>query len=220
MMKRGFTLFEVLIAISILGTVSYLSYFSMSGMFEMKEDVNMEQQYIQRLNRNIQRMQREIGNAFILASYKEDARVITLFEGKQEFDIDRITFMSFSHLRVHFNGKDSDQSEITYWGERDNSQPGYRLMRRETNRIDEFPNKGGAVHMIADRVKEFHCTYYKKESEEWISEWNTQGVELGRKLPRYIRCELIILPPFGEDEESREEHYRFAITVPLTEGLK
>ncbi|MBN2694054.1 hypothetical protein JXR93_05285, partial [bacterium] len=199
-----------------------LSYVTMDGMFALKDEVVKEQQYIQNVNRFIQRFQKDISNMFLLQNNKEDARVKTLFKSKKEFYIDSIVFVSFSHLRVHFNAKESDQCEISYFGEKDkDSESGYVIKRRESSFIDDKPEEGGEIHTVLKNIKSFHCTYFKTDNEEWVEEWDTEGVETGRKLPPYVNCELVVYRPItDEDDELTEESYRFSAKINLKEAIE
>jgi len=221
-MNKAFTLMELMIAISIFFTLSYLSYVSIENAFALSADVKAEEDYTTDVIRVISRMKRELSNAFIIKNKKTDARVKTIFKSEQEFDIDKITFTSFSHLRVNLNAKESDQTEITYFGrkhERDNGR-GYRLMKRESFFIDDKPEKGGVIREIARNVKEFHCKYYKNNSgdESWVDTWNSEGIETNGKLPEFIRCKISFYPP--NDEEREAEVYMFEVRLMLKEAIK
>jgi general secretion pathway protein J len=222
-MKKAFTLMELMIAISIFFTLSYLSYVSIESTFALSSDVKTEEDYTTDIIRVISRMKREMSNAFLIKKVKEDSRVKTIFKSSKEFDIDKITFTSFSHLRVNFNSKESDQTEISYFGrkhDRDDNARGYKLMKRESFFIDDKPEKGGVIREIARNVKSFHCKYYKNNSgeESWVDVWDTNGIENGNKLPEYIRCKISFYPPIDEDRDP--ETYMFEVKVTLTEGLE
>ncbi len=218
--RKGFTLIEIIIAMSLLATVSFLSYLTMEGMFALKDDVIREQQHIQNINRFIQRFQKDMSNMFLLQNSKEDARVKTLFKSKKEFYVDSIVFASFSHLRVHFNAKESDQCEISYFGERDKDSGTHIIKRRESTFIDDKPEEGGEIYTVLKNVKSLHCNYFKTDSEEWVEEWSTEGVETGRKLPPYATCELVVIRPFSEDEDLIEESYQFHAKINLKEAIE
>ena len=221
--KKAFTLLELMIAISIFFTLSYLSYMSIESTFALSADTKAEQDYTTDVIRVIGRMKREMSNAFLIKKGKEDARVKTIFKASQEFDVDRITFTSFSHLRVNFNAKESDQTEITYFGRKHESEDnakGYKLMRRESFFIDDKPEKGGIIREIARNVESFHCKFYKNNNgdESWADEWNSDGIETSNKLPEFIRCKISFYPPNDDDREP--EVYMFEVKVTLKEPIK
>ncbi len=217
--QRGFTLIEILIAITIFFTLSYLAYMSVDGAFILSADVKKDEDFNTKVVRVIDRIKREMSNTFLTINNREDARVKTIFKSEND-DIDKITFTTFSHLRMNFNAKESDQTEISYFG-RSEKGNGYKLMRRESYFIDSKPEKGGRIREIASGVKEFHCKYYKTESEEWVDEWNTEGVEIGRRLPPYVKCKITFFTPLLDgDEEPREETYYFGIKIILKDPLK
>ncbi len=221
-MKKGFTLIEIMIAIGIFMTVSYLAFLTMDGMFVLKEDVQYEQEYTQNIIRVIQRLKREFANAFLLQYNKEDGRIKTTFKVEKEFDIDKITFTSFSHLRTHFNVKESDQTEITYFGKKMEDGDGYFLFKRESSFIDDKPEEDGKEYEIAKNVKSFHCKFYKAETEEWVEEWNTEGIETGRKLPPYILCDIVFLNYFTDNDfnDANEDAFQFSVKLHLKEALQ
>lgn len=220
-MNRAFTLVEIMIAISIFFTLSYLSYVSIENAFALSTEVKAEEDYTTDVIRVISRMKRELSNAFLIKKKKINARVKTIFKSEQEYDIDKITFTSFSHLRVNLNAKESDQAEISYFGRKQNSDEGrgYKLMKRESFFIDDKPEKGGVIREIARNVKEFHCKYYKNNSgdESWVDVWNSDGIETNGKLPEYIRCKIAFYPPLDEDREA--ETYMFEVKITLKEPI-
>ncbi len=221
MTKKAFTLVEIMIAISIFFTLSYLSYVSIENAFSLSDEVKREEEYTASIIRVISRMKRELSNAFLIRKKREDANVKTIFKTENSFDIDKITFTSFSHLRVNFNAKESDQTEITYFGRKHEREEGkgYRLMKRESFFIDDKPEKGGVIREIAQNVKSFHCKYYKNNdgTDSWVDEWNTEGIETGNKLPEYIRCKISFYPPDAENRKT--ETYMFEVKVILKEPL-
>jgi len=218
--SKGFTLIEILIAITIFFSLSYLSYMSVDGAFVLSGDVKKEEDFNVKVVRVIDRIKRELSNAFLTknGSLNQDVNVRTIFKAENS-DIDKITFTSFSHLRMNFNSKESDQSEISYFGRSDKGS--YKLMRRESYFINNKPEKGGRIREIADGVKSFHCKYYKEENEDWVTEWNTEGVETGEKLPKYIRCEITFMRPLLDgSNDPQEEKYYFAVKITLNEKIK
>ncbi len=215
--KKAFTLIEILIAMSIFFTLSYLAYSSVDGAFVLSAEVKEDEDFNLSMIRVVSRIKRELSNTFMLVYRGENARVKTIFKSQND-DIDKITFTSFSKLRTNFNAKESDQAEISYFGRR-NDNNSYNLMRRESYFIDDKPEKGGVIRTIAKNIKEFHCKYYKTESKEWVDEWNTDGVETGRRLPPYMKCKIVFLRNISP-EETKEESIFFSVKIILKEAIK
>ena len=200
---KGFTLLEVLLAVSLLGLISLSIFQSMSLSIRAKKSVVSLNERYHEGRQVMRRITRELRMAFLRAQppeemTEEEPAVITRMEGEE----DEIYFATTAHIRTRAEGKESDQSEVAYFLKRPDYDTPYRsptLFRRESRRIDHRPDRGGQTWPVVDGVKKFTLEYWddKKEigDEAWQGSWDSDDNQL---LPARIRITLEL-----EREDSR-----------------
>jgi general secretion pathway protein J len=169
----------------------------------------------------LDRMARELTMAFVSTHENPslDLRVIdTAFIGSDRGRDDRIDFTSFSHRRLYRNSRESDQNEISYFVTEHPDEPGVQVLaRREQNRIDEDPQRGGKSQILIENVKEFELEYFDPLLTDWVQTWNTQDVlAQPNRLPTQVRIRLTV-----EDPRRRGATQTFGtrVVIPLTYAL-
>lgn len=196
--KSGFTLIEVLIALAMVAIISTLIYGSFARTFEVREVVTQSQQRYHGIRVALERMSREISMAFIYDCRQQDTstgerRQQTLFKSEREGKFDKLTFTSFSHLRLYKDAHESDQNVLSYFGEDDPKHSSQsNLMRREKPRIDGQPEEGGETQILCPDIKELRFTFWDVDKNDWVNDWNCSQVERQNKLPRLVRITLTI----------------------------
>lgn len=203
--KTGFTLLELLIALSITAMISTLVYGSFSRTFEAREYVLASQERFHTVRVALERMSREISMAFVYDCRELDTptgerRQRTLFKVEREGDVDRMVFTSFSHLRMFRGVNESDQNVLTYYGESDPDDTSVtNLMRREKVRIDGEPEEGGKALVLCPDVEEMHIELWDETKQEWVEEWDCSQIERLNQLPRMVRIQLVVRDLEGEE---------------------
>lgn len=129
----------------------------------------------------------------------------TVFIG-QDGPLDQLLFATQAHKRMYRNTRESDQAEVTLWGEpmpRIEGRPddGYVLYMREAGRVDGEPDEGGVVRPLMYNVKEFELRYLDGFVNEWRDEWDSRGAEQMGRLPRAVEIVLVyyVVDPNDED---------------------
>lgn len=193
----GFTLIEILVAISILVTVAAVLYRSMAMTYETKARVTAINERYHEGRQVMERITREIRMAFLHAApaqgeLEEDPTFKTVFHGEEE----ELYFASTAHLRMRAESRESDQAEFHYKlesGEGKGPFKGKTLFRRESGRIDSKPDRGGSTWPMIEGVKELKFEYWddRKEVGEdaWTSDWDSDDNQL---LPERIRITLVL----------------------------
>ena len=194
---RGLTLVELMIAIAILGVLTAMSWGVIRGSTEIAAESQARAE-ISQIGRNaIQTIQRELSLAMI--SQQQGEYYKTTFKATDRDPTDEIHFVSRAHQKRYANRKESNVAEYAYWSESDLEGGPFRsLMHREARVVDEDPEKGGVVTPLCHSVREFNLRYYDPDKEEWLDEWDTEGVDHPNKLPRAIEIHLEL-----EDAEGR-----------------
>lgn len=224
--SRGFTLIEVVVALGILAMISAMVYSAFDGAVDLREAAQVDEETVDGGRVAIARMSREIRMAFLDPRiYSATAGQLqggtltetykTLFKGEDDGGNSKITFTSFSHLRLYHDSREGDQTELTWWLEPDDGGNGlYKLMHRESPRIDEDPEKGGIDEVLAYGVREFRLRYYDFRKEEWQTEWDSDGTDYKGRLPKAVEINLIL-----EDPDEIAHPYHTKVYLDLFKAL-
>ena len=117
---RGMTLIEVMISFAVLGMIVVSVWSSFSGTLKGIETTEAMQQRYSIVRNGLARMTSEISMAYLSKNRPlDDPRHYTMFEGRENFDTDSLTFSAFSHLRVRKDANESDQTVLQYFIEKD-----------------------------------------------------------------------------------------------------
>jgi general secretion pathway protein J len=211
---RGFTLLEVLIAISItagMGVMLLGAYTRVDRAHQITRD---QADRYGGADLALARMAREVSMAFVSEHYDHNRFTRerpTLFLGKE----DDLTFCSFAHERLQRDVRESDQTVIEYTLESDPDHSGEQaLFRREKVHFDEEPDRGGQKNLLADHLVSFRIRYWDPKKLDWQREWSTRSVDHTNDLPTRVRFELEFKLVDGRVEKLETET-RIALTRPL-----
>ena len=220
-MKRGFTLLEIILAVAVLAVVGTMVYggFSQTALNKARVEEDVEHSRI--VHMALERMARELTMAFVSthANPSLDLRVVeTAFIGKNNGKDDRVDFTSFSHRRLYRNARESDQNEISYFvTQHPDDRDVQVLARREQNRIDEDPRRGGKSQILVENIEEFNLEYFDPLLSDWVQAWDTEDVlAQPNRLPTQIRILLSVKDPRRRGET---QTFGTRVTIPLTYAL-
>ncbi|MEE2902824.1 MAG: type II secretion system protein GspJ [Myxococcota bacterium] len=201
--QRGLTLIEIALAVSILAFMGIATAGTIGRSFDAYEAVTGIDGKYHNVRMAMNRMARDISMAFITPAQSvrdEDRQWKTIFKGGDESPFDELTFTSFSHRILLQDAKESDQCEITYFGKADEDDSSkINLMRREDWRLDEEPEKGGRVYVLAEDIKDFKLRYFDAKDDDWTDEWDTEKSEFQGRLPSIVELTITIEDDSGEE---------------------
>lgn len=220
-MKGGFTLLEIILAVTVLALVGTMVYGGFSQTALNKARVEEDVDHSRIVHMALDRMVRELTMAFVSTHVNPsmDLRVVeTAFVGKDNGKDDRIDFTSFSHRRLYRNARESDQNEISYFVTEHPDEPGVQVLaRREQNRIDSDPRRGGKSQILVENVEEFNLEYFDPLLSDWVQSWNTEDVlAQPNRLPSQVRIRLSTKDP---RHRGKTETFGTRVTIPLTYAL-
>ena len=220
-MRRGFTLLEIILAVSVLALVGTMIYggFSQTALNKARIEEDVEQSRV--VHMALERMVRELTMAFVSmhVNPSPDLRVVeTAFIGKDNGRDDRIDFTSFSHRRLYRDARESDQNEISYFVTEHPDDPDVQVLaRREQNRIDDDPRRGGKSQILVENVEEFDIEYFDPLLSDWVQSWDTEDVlAQPNRLPTQVRILLAITDPRRRGET---QTFGTRVVIPLTYAL-
>ena len=192
--RAGVTLIEVMVAMAILAIVSTLLYTGFVQTANNKKRIENDLERNHEVRMGVERIVRELSMAFVSAQHNPliGATYKSAFIAKEQAGGTRIDFTSFSHQRLYRDAHESDQNELSYYLGDDPDDPSKNaLIRREQNRIDDDPQKGGSAQVLVHDVLEFELSFLDPQSGEWLSTWDTtQAAMQPNRLPSQVRIRL------------------------------
>jgi len=197
--SQGFTLLEVMIAMTILAVMSMLLYTSMSQTITGKEETQKKDTVNHMVSLAFTKMANDLQMSFLLPGPEflgtEGFRK-TVFKGTEE----RMDFPSFSHVRYFKDVPETDFGEVGYSLEESKEEEGGKiLMRRESKVLDDKPEEGGTLDPLVERVKELRFEYYDPKKKEWQKSWDSSQLENANQLPRAVKIEIKVEDPTSEE---------------------
>jgi len=194
---RGFTLVELLVAITILAAISLLIYGAFAGMKRSKEGLERVQDRYREGRLAMARITRELQSAYISAHAPINQALIvqkTAFVGTRGTPADRVDFNAFANRRLDRDSHDTDQCELSYFGSPNPDGSGtVDLARRSSTQLDMEPEKGGKVEVLATDIDLFDLEYLDATTGNWLETWDsTQAVGQPNRLPLQVRVILVL----------------------------
>ncbi|HWE28902.1 MAG TPA: prepilin-type N-terminal cleavage/methylation domain-containing protein [Polyangia bacterium] len=219
MRRRGFTLIEVMVAVSILAIVTTLTWASFKQTFATKSAIEAQAGRYRTVRLALERLGHELSMVYV--SQDEDTSQPerrTRLVGKHHNDIDELLFSYFGHQRLYQDANEADTALVAYYAahDRDDARK-TNLMRRETRRlsylkIDEQP---GEADIVCDDIVKLKLDYYDHRDKVWRDEWVTTALD-GQpdRLPSKIRVTLTV-----RDERGKEVPFQTEVRVAMSEPL-
>jgi general secretion pathway protein J len=214
--RRGFTLIEVMIAVSITAVVGAMALGAFQRANAARVAVDEQDERVAGARATLGRMARELEGAFLSDHF--DRRRFrdrpTVFKGRDGGDRDSLLFATMAHTRSLRDARESDQSVVEYSVDSDPDAPGeYALFRREKTRIDDEPDRGGTRSLLLRHLGGFDVTYWDWQKQEWARDWSTAPGDRPL-LPTRVRVKLVMKMP-DRTERSFETQARVAIIRPM-----
>jgi general secretion pathway protein J len=202
---RGMTLIEVMISLAVLGMmlVSVWSGFrgTLKGM-EVTEEIQTRYSIVRN---GLARMESELTMAYLSFNRPRwDTKHYTMFEGRDEFKSDSLTFSTFGHLRIRKDSNESDQSIVQYFVQKDpEDNKRSHLYRRESRRLTgdlpEDLERYFPAYVVIEDVESFDVQYWESREMEWIDEWRTTALDMQPdRLPQRVKVQIEVADPSGE----------------------
>lgn len=204
--QRGVTLIEMMVAMAILAIVATLMYTGFTQTSRNKKRIEAELDRAHEVRMGVERIAREMSMAFVSAQGNPDQTlqaVKTAFIAKEAGGGSQVDFTSFSHKRLYRDAHESDQNEIGYYLASDPDDSRIKVLaRREQNRIDDDPEKGGRTQIMIRDVTGFELAYLEPLTGEWVTTWDTTqpAMQLNR-LPAQVRIKVSIPGANGRGED-------------------
>ncbi len=189
--NRGFTLIEVLLALSILAMVVtgiYAAFSTSSSNIEGAERARDEGDMARSL---IARLSDDISNAFYkdgLAGAVFYGRSHEVETGGQALRKDSVFMTTLTNWRRP-DTKETDLWEVGYLFQEKPDGSGHVMMRSEKREFskDAQPMEGGTEFEITDKVDELRLRYY--DGANWSDDWDAKS---SHRLPKAVEITLVL----------------------------
>lgn len=190
--KKGMTLIEITIVISILSVIMVGVFQAYSTALKIVRTSNPKNGTTRRdMLFALENVRATFAQTFYLQGHKR-----LIFAGKSDgvagARYDKVTLAAY-----HANSEETGSPgvrEVSFFtrpmpptGVEDEGF--YYLIRREDEMVDADPENGGVEHVLLTHVKSFQLKYTQR-GDKWVDEWNTNDT---KKIPKLIRIELIAL---------------------------
>jgi general secretion pathway protein J len=194
---RGFTLLELIVAVTVLAFVTLLLYGAFSGMKHTRDGLTRVQDRYREGRTALGRIVRDLQGAYIsqhLPINLSLAVVKTAFIAHRSTPTSRIDFNAFTNIRRDRNAHVSDQLEISYYGEDSVETSGtYDLLRRSSQYLDAKPDKGGRVDVVCTDIDLFELSFLDPTTSQWVDSWDTtQATGQQNRMPLMVRVTLMV----------------------------
>lgn len=205
--SRGLTLIEILVAITVMTMMTLSVWTSFRSTAQSMKYAEQLQVRYSIIRNSLSRVAAELSMSYLSFNRPADEeRHFTLFDARDQFNRDSITFSAFAHLRMRKDANEGDQSVIQYFIERD-QKDGTRthLFRRESRRLTgDQPDKMqemAPAYIFCEDVKTFDLKYWDNKKNEWVDEWRTVKKDMQPdRLPERVKITLGIMDPNNERE--------------------
>lgn len=199
--SSGFTLLEILMAISIFAIVISLAYGSYRATFRIIDSTESQTEIYNKGRIAIDRVSSDIGSLYLGTS--------GFLQGKPENlgnrEADTIQFTSTAHLVLNRQEQAAGYATISYTVEEDPETKDLRLFRRDVafRPVEsEEPDTSKGL-LLCDGLQEVKFIYYKNKLEQQDN-WDSKEIEKAdtkaRKLPEWIEINLLFIDPVSVDK--------------------
>lgn len=217
---RGLTLVELLVAMAVLALLSVIIYQSIDGMRRSRQGVQRLTDRYREGRIAMNRIARELQSAYLSehVPLSPSLQVVkTAFVADPGSPADRLDFNSFAYQRVDRDSKESDQMEVSYFGSRDpNRRDVVDLVRRVSPRLDDRPQQGGRIEVLATDIDLFDLKYLDPLTGQWRDEWDsTNAVREAGRLPLQVQVTLVLKEGARSTAGRSRSTIRLATKVPL-----
>jgi len=211
--RKGFTLIEVLVAVSILVIILSVVYGAYTSNLDTIQQAERYGRVDQVARVVLERMTMDLMGAVGRASLMETAAEVGFVAENGEIEgapADRIHFTSTAHLALRPTEPRTDLCEIGYHLEKDPDHEGMILYRRDDPTPDDDLTEGGLSLELAKGIERLEFVFQDAEGTEHEA-WNTLEGSPGPLLPRLVAITLGVL-----DDEGRSHIFTTSVHPPLS----
>lgn len=217
---RGMTLVEVMVSTAVLSMIVLSVWVAFQNTTKGIRTSEIRQTHDAIVRNGLARITSEMSMTYLSFNRPlDETKHYTLFEGRDGFDTDSVTFSAFAHLRIRKDADESDQSVIQYFVDKDPDDSSVsHLYRRESRRLTgdtpERMEEFFPAYVVIENVVAFDVKYWDtrpkagvavdpgRATGEWVNEWRTMKVDMHPdRLPQRVKISILVRDPlFPEDD--------------------
>ncbi len=185
----GFTLIEVMTAVTILAIMGTIAFTIVFGAVKRSRHIDRRVELTTEAAAIVILISDDLRGAFVREG------VAPFFLGNDDFNADAptdsLSFLTTAVLAVNPEMPAGGVGEVEY-SVIEGESGKLLLLRREQIPAQSPFDQGGEAIEITDRVKSLNFTF--SDGEDWFDKWDTQSaaVHEAGKLPRQVRIELVL----------------------------
>lgn len=204
---RGFTILEVLIAITIFSLISLATVRQVQQLQATKELSLRDLDTYSNIRAALNMMRVDLSQSFhiLYDDLGEESKGL-LFQGNQQlphtlFDGRKkeIIFTSSSHRVYYRESKECEQGEISYFTQAKQGSKYLTLIKRESGLIDNDLFQGGTFFSLLENIVSLQFDYWNEKTGKWVEDWNSDNGEFRDRFPLAIRIKLTVADPGRKD---------------------
>ncbi|MCZ7583496.1 MAG: prepilin-type N-terminal cleavage/methylation domain-containing protein [Deltaproteobacteria bacterium] len=174
--RAGFTLLEVLVAVSVIAMILSIVYSTFARTVESKEYVELGNDAYHRARWAMDKITMDLASAFVNPGRETNTLFLALSHDVNGMPMDELHFTSFAHVQLNPNAAESDQAEISYKVAYVSELEKFQLWRREDAIIDAEPMTGGEELVLVDDLIAFNVRLY--DGTAWTDQWDSRPYDL------------------------------------------
>jgi len=202
--ERGFTLIELMLAITVLALMMMVAWSVISGTVLTRKNLQERQEREHEIRVATAVMVRDLTSAYL--SSNEDQTMNerrTLFIGKSDSEVDELRFSTLAHRVLWADANESEQTIVSYAAEEDQEDGRMtNLVRREQRRPsnESASQERAELDVLLRDISRVKFEYYDWRAKEWKETWNsTQGDGDRGRVPGRIRITIELENGEGAD---------------------
>jgi len=212
--KNGFTIFELLMALSILAVVFSLLYLTFHQSMAVMAATEDRGEVIQQGRMILERMAGEFQGAFLPLQESRSPSFRFGFVGRSRSEgkdfLDRLDITLLTLPQGDSAGARRELREVGYYLDRHPGTKGLTLFRRQDEGLDGDLEHGGSSIPMIDRVRSLSFAYFDSRGRRQ-KEWNSLEGPRRNQLPSRVEIHLRL-----EDSRGRVHDFRTQVYLPLS----
>jgi general secretion pathway protein J len=212
----GFTLLEVVLAMTVLGVVMAMLSLSLSGSLRVVEETEQEEEISFQAQTALRRMTDDLASAFLAKG--------TFFVGEhQEINgqrADALTFVSQAHLVFNPDKQTPGPAVISYRLQPREAQTSHlQLLRSDVPALPGVENHedtlAASAFLLAENLRSLQLTYFDRQGQEfdsWQQEVTAESQAGDVALPAAVHC---ILEFWVDPDRQRTQTFSTRVLLPM-----
>ncbi|MES2614216.1 MAG: type II secretion system protein GspJ [Bdellovibrionota bacterium] len=190
--QKGFTLLEIILALSILSTIGIITINILSDQIATRQKLGDLNTDAHSLDAALNRISKDLQGAYLPDSKNTSLNlsyrpVAPQFYLKQE----NLIFFTFAFQSYISGSNQSNQAFVRYYTDTNPNDSSKRILYRvvDTDLVDSIEgNDIGLSQILLDDVESFHVEFW--DGNKYVTDWDTQANDTQNKLPKLVKVHL------------------------------